>query len=72
MEIEPDELPWWNYGNYTGDACPNCKRVRIMSCEDNHGRERIICEKCEWEPRFSTYRSCVTEDMLAGGTDAAD
>jgi hypothetical protein len=28
----------------TGEACPNCKRVRVMRGEDGNRR----CEKCAW------------------------
>lgn len=31
-------------GSYTGDACPNCRRIRVMLGED--GKRR--CEKCYW------------------------
>lgn len=56
---------WWAFGDYTGDVCPNCSRLRLMSCEDLGGRERIICEKCDWEPATNSYRG------LAEGTEAA-
>lgn len=48
---------WWVYGNYTGDDCPNCGRQRLMACEDDRGRERVICEKCHWEPAAAGYCS---------------
>lgn len=46
---------WWAYGSYTGGVCPNCKRERLMTCEDAEKRERIICEKCSWEPAANDY-----------------
>jgi hypothetical protein len=49
------ETHWWAYGNYTGDACPNCQRERLMKCEDDEKHERVICEKCSWEPAKNDY-----------------
>jgi hypothetical protein len=46
---------WWLYGDYTGDACPNCSRLRLMACVDSAGVERVICEKCAWEPARDDY-----------------
>lgn len=46
---------WWVYGEYTGDSCPRCGRERLMECEDNKGRKRVICEKCSWEPSANDY-----------------
>lgn len=46
---------WWVYGNYTGEVCPNCKRERLMTCEDLEKCERVICEKCSWEPAKNDY-----------------
>lgn len=52
---DPD-FHWWAYGNYTRQQlCPHCGRERLMECEDNDGRSRIICEKCNWEPAVSDY-----------------
>lgn len=48
-ENDPD-FHWWAFGDYTGDSCPKCGRERLMKCEDLEKRERIICEKCSWEP----------------------
>ena len=31
-------------GDYTGDSCPNCGRVRVMLGLDKKRR----CEKCAW------------------------
>lgn len=59
---EPPDFPWWEYGDYTGDTCPNCNRVRLMKCEDNEGFDRIICEKCNWEPAKNTYYFCDAKD----------
>jgi ribosomal protein S27AE len=53
--IEDRERRWWVFGDYTGDACPNCGRERLMACADNDGKERIICEKCNWEPARGKY-----------------
>ena len=53
--LEEPEHRWWVYGDYTGGDCPNCKRERLMRCEDNNGNERIICEKCAWEPAKNDY-----------------
>lgn len=56
-ENEPDR--WWDYGDYTGGACPNCGRERLMACEQvidtNISVERTICEKCAWEPAKGAY-----------------
>lgn len=44
---ESDEwLARWRskYGDYTGDECPNCGRVRVMKGAD--GKRR--CQKCCW------------------------
>lgn len=46
---------WSAYGEYTGDACPHCGRQRLMKCEDDEKRERVICEKCHWEPATGDY-----------------
>jgi hypothetical protein len=46
---------WRAYGDYTGDDCPNCGRQRLMTAEDPTGRERVICEKCMWEPAANDY-----------------
>lgn len=46
---------WWNFGNYTGDDCPNCHRNRLVKCTDPTGAERVICEKCKWEPAVNNY-----------------
>ena len=48
-------MKWFNYeeedkkridrsGEYNGQVCPNCKRLRMMLCND--GKRR--CEKCAW------------------------
>lgn len=55
MTEDDMEKRWWVYGDYTGGDCPNCKRQRMMRCEDNSGTERIICEKCAWEPAKNDY-----------------
>jgi len=34
----------WSLGNYTGNKCPNCGRVRVCLC--GNGKRR--CEKCNW------------------------
>lgn len=46
---------WREFGEYTGEDCPNCGRQRLMRCTDPSGRERIICEKCDWEPATNNY-----------------
>ncbi len=51
---EKPENRWWRYGEYTGDACPKCSRFRLMKCE-HETVERIICEKCCWEPARDDY-----------------
>lgn len=43
------------FGNYTGDDCPNCGRNRLVRTEDGRGAERIVCEKCYWEPALGDY-----------------
>lgn len=50
-----DAERWWVYGNYVAGECPNCKRERLLKCEDRQNRERIICEKCSWEPAVNDY-----------------
>lgn len=57
MDDDDPESRWWNYGDYTGDDCPNCGRSRLMECQDNECRKRIICEKCDWEPEKDNYRA---------------
>ena len=52
--LEP-ERNWWAFGDYTGNDCPNCSRQRLMRCTDNDGCERVICEKCAWEPAIAAY-----------------
>lgn len=52
---------WWNYGDYVAGDCPNCGRSRLLECEDPKGRDRIICEKCHWEPALNTYCPDVDE-----------
>jgi len=49
------EAYWSAYGEYTGDDCPNCHRQRLMQCTDSQDRERIICEKCHWEPAMGDF-----------------
>lgn len=53
------EHPWWRFGEYTGGACPNCGRERLMVCEQvidtQISVERVICEKCCWEPARRDY-----------------
>ena len=46
------------FGDYTGDDCTNCGRVRVMTGKD--GKHR--CEKCAWcvedkgyDHEFSSY-----------------
>lgn len=48
--------PWWAFGDYTGGLCPKCNRQRLMKATDDSGQERIICEKCDWEPATNAYR----------------
>ena len=55
MERGDPDFHWWAYGEYTGNECPRCKRMRQMTCEDNEGKERIICEKCSWEPAVNDF-----------------
>lgn len=55
---DPD-YHWWVYGNYNGASCLNCGRERVMVCEDLQGRERIICEKCDWDQQANDYRTCA-------------
>jgi ribosomal protein S27AE len=45
------------FGDYTGDCCPNCGRDRLMSCTDDSGVNRVICEKCNFEPAKGIYLS---------------
>lgn len=46
---------WGAFGDYTGQDCPNCGRQRLMKCMDPKGDDRIICEKCNWEPMTNDY-----------------
>lgn len=56
---ETPEARWWRYGEYTGENCPNCGRQRLMRCEQASRTaanvERVICEKCHWEPARNDY-----------------
>lgn len=58
--VDPD-YHWWAYGEYTGEDCPNCGRERMMKCTDLDGKERVICEKCNWEPAANDYAAGVTD-----------
>jgi hypothetical protein len=53
-----DELspPWWTIGDYVKGECPNCGRERLLECVDLRGAERVICEKCDWEPARGNFR----------------
>lgn len=52
---DPD-FPWWNYGDYVAEQpCPNCARHRLMKCQDNEFKDRIICEKCNYEPATKEF-----------------
>lgn len=57
--LEEPEHKWWRYGEYVGRACPKCGRERLMQCEHvveaQISIERIICEKCCWEPERNAY-----------------
>lgn len=41
----------WKLGEYTGDACEQCNRVRVCKCDN--GKRR--CEKCNWCPEEKRY-----------------
>lgn len=43
-EEEYSERQRAKMGPYTGDACPNCRRHRVMKGQD----EKRRCEKCAW------------------------
>jgi len=62
---EPEDR-WWRYGDYTGADCPKCGRQRLMQCEQvvsvDVSVERIICEKCCWEPARNDYCSEALSD----------
>ena len=50
---------WWRFGEYVSRDCPNCGRARLMQCEQiidtEISVERVICEKCCWEPAKNDY-----------------
>lgn len=56
--VEPEDQ-WWRYGEYTGADCPKCGRQRLMQCEQAVSAavsvERVICEKCCWEPARADF-----------------
>lgn len=52
-----DEPDWRQVGDYVAGECPNCGRERLLNVVDPQGRERVICEKCDWEPAESRYSS---------------
>jgi len=54
METDPKKR-WWAYGNYVAGVCPACGRERLMEATDLAGKDRIICEKCNWEPAANEY-----------------
>ena len=37
--------------DYTGNACKNCGRNRVMNCANG----RHICEKCGWDADKNEY-----------------
>ena len=50
---------WRSFGNYTGGCCPNCDRDRLILATDPLKNDRVICEKCDFEPDANDYSRCV-------------
>lgn len=46
--------------DYTGDACPNCDRVRVLMTESG----KRICEKCLWIIEDECYGDCWEDDEV--------
>ncbi len=38
-------------GDYNGEGCDKCARLRVMLC--NNGKR--VCEKCRWSPDEGEY-----------------
>lgn len=45
MDDEQKHALDWN-GDYNGEACTNCGRLRVMLCSNG----KRLCEKCRWSP----------------------
>jgi len=50
-EKDEAERAEWALGDYIGEPCPNCNRLRLCKCDN--GKHR--CEKCNWVPEDKTY-----------------
>ena len=44
--------PEW-VGDYNGESCVVCKRVRVILCANG----KRCCEKCRWSPDLDRYVS---------------
>lgn len=51
-----EERLGWN-GDYNGETCEKCKRLRVMLCTNG----KRACEKCRWSPELDGY---VSSDYL--------
>lgn len=52
---DEDYAEWEGWrGDYDGMECPNCKRPRMLLC--NNGKRR--CEKCNWDPDANGWSDC--------------
>lgn len=49
-EEEKRRAPW-QLGDYTGEPCEQCERMRVCHCPN--GKRR--CEKCQWCPEERRY-----------------
>ena len=50
-EEEDKRRQEWALGEYTGEVCENCGRLRVCRC--GNGKRR--CEKCSWCPEEKRY-----------------
>ena len=46
-------------GAYTGEPCPNCKRVRMLKIG--------VCDKCYWDLTTNTYATTVRQRQADTG-----
>ena len=45
--------------DYTGTACENCGRHRVMNCQNG----RHVCEKCGWDADQHEYSDFLTRSF---------
>lgn len=51
QEAERTKRDGFRAENYTGNACANCGRNRVMNCVNG----RHVCEKCGWDADRNEY-----------------